>query len=101
MVLGKAPIRSRSARPVGGAPDAARTGRQLNASARRPRPGSGEIESKGQAGSNYCDISLVTSDDGRRVVVMSSIDNLMKGQSGSAMQNLNLMFGRPETEGLL
>ena len=55
---------------------------------------------KGQAGSNYCDISLVTSDDGRRVVVMSSIDNLMKGQSGSAMQNLNLMFGLPQTAGL-
>ena len=31
---------------------------------------------------------------------MSSIDNLMKGQSGSAMQNLNLMFGLPETAGL-
>ncbi len=55
---------------------------------------------KGQAGSNYCDISLVVSDDGRRVVVMSSIDNLMKGQSGSAMQNLNLMFGLDQAAGL-
>jgi N-acetyl-gamma-glutamyl-phosphate reductase len=55
---------------------------------------------KGQAGSNYCDISLVVADDGRRVVVMSSIDNLMKGQSGSAMQNLNLMFGLDQTAGL-
>jgi N-acetyl-gamma-glutamyl-phosphate reductase len=55
---------------------------------------------KGQAGANYCDISLVTSGDGRRAVVMSSVDNLMKGQSGSAMQNLNLMFGLDQTAGL-
>jgi len=55
---------------------------------------------KGPAGSNYCDISLVTSKDERRVVVMSSIDNLLKGQSGVAMQNINLMFGLEETAGL-
>lgn len=48
---------------------------------------------KGTLGSNYCDISIVVSADGRRAVVMSSIDNLMKGQSGTAMQNVNLMFG--------
>ena len=55
---------------------------------------------KGTLGSNYCDVSLALSSDGRRAVVMSSIDNLMKGQSGSAMQNLNLMFGFPQTAGL-
>ena len=55
---------------------------------------------KGTAGSNYCDISLVTSADGRRVVVIASIDNLMKGQSGNALQNLNLMFGRDTADGL-
>jgi N-acetyl-gamma-glutamyl-phosphate reductase len=55
---------------------------------------------KGPLGSNYCDISIVTSSDQRRAVVMSSIDNLMKGQSGVAMQNLNLMFGLEETAGL-
>lgn len=55
---------------------------------------------KGTAGSNYCDISLVTSADGRRVVVISSIDNLMKGQSGNALQNLNLMFGLDPAAGL-
>jgi N-acetyl-gamma-glutamyl-phosphate reductase len=55
---------------------------------------------KGPVGSNYCDISAFVSEDGRRAVVMSSIDNLMKGQSGSAMQNLNIMFGLPETTGL-
>ena len=55
---------------------------------------------KGTLGSNYCDISLVTSADGRRAVVMSSIDNLLKGQSGSAMQNVNLMFGLDPAAGL-
>jgi len=55
---------------------------------------------KNVLGSNYCDVSLFPSADGRRLVVMSSIDNLMKGQSGSAMQNLNLMFGLAETVGL-
>jgi N-acetyl-gamma-glutamyl-phosphate reductase len=55
---------------------------------------------KGPLGSNYCNISAFVSEDGRRAVVISSIDNLMKGQSGSAMQNLNLMFGLPETTAL-
>ena len=39
--------------------------------------------------------------DPERVIVISSIDNLLKGAAGQAVQNLNLMFGRPETEGLL
>ncbi len=39
--------------------------------------------------------------DPERVLVISSIDNLLKGAAGQAVQNLNLMFGRPETEGLL
>ncbi|HXH20512.1 MAG TPA: N-acetyl-gamma-glutamyl-phosphate reductase [Dehalococcoidia bacterium] len=55
---------------------------------------------KGTLGSNYCDISLALSADGKRVVVMSSIDNLLKGQSGSAVQNLNLMFGFDQAAGL-
>ena len=53
---------------------------------------------KGTAGSNYCDVSVFV--EGNRAVVMASVDNLMKGQSGSAMQNLNLMFGSPQTAGL-
>ena len=55
---------------------------------------------KGTLGSNYCDISLVTSADQRRVVVISSVDNLLKGQSGTAMQNVNLMFGLDQRAGL-
>jgi len=50
-------------------------------------------------GSNYCDIRAEC--DGSRVVVVSAIDNLVKGASGQAIQNMNLMCGRPETEGLL
>lgn len=55
---------------------------------------------KGTAGSNYCDISVEVSPDGKRAVVMSSIDNLLKGQSGTAMQNVNLMFGLDARAGL-
>ena len=36
-----------------------------------------------------------------RIIVFSAIDNLWKGAASQAVQNLNLMFGRPETEGLL
>ena len=55
---------------------------------------------KGTVGSNYIDLSVFTAAGDRRAVVMSSIDNLMKGQSGSAMQNLNIMFGLPQNAGL-
>ncbi len=55
---------------------------------------------KGTVGSNYCDISVEVSSDGRRAVVISSIDNLMKGQSGTAMQNVNIMFGINPRTGL-
>ena len=55
---------------------------------------------KGTLGSNYCDVSLFTAGNDSRVVVISSVDNLLKGQSGMAMQNLNLMFGFDQTAGL-
>jgi len=50
-------------------------------------------------GSNFCDIGIACG--GRRVVVVSAIDNLVKGASGQAVQNMNLMFDIPETAGLL
>ncbi|MEA1863855.1 MAG: N-acetyl-gamma-glutamyl-phosphate reductase [Euryarchaeota archaeon] len=50
-------------------------------------------------GSNFCDIGLACR--GNRVVAVSVIDNLVKGASGQAIQNMNLMFGLPETCGLL
>lgn len=52
------------------------------------------------AGSNYCDVGFACDPDGRRVVVLGAIDNLMKGSAGSAVQAMNLMFGFPETLGL-
>jgi N-acetyl-gamma-glutamyl-phosphate reductase len=49
-------------------------------------------------GSNHCDIYATATDD--RICVISAIDNLVKGASGQAIQNLNVMMGWPETEGL-
>ncbi len=50
---------------------------------------------------NFCDIGFQFDPPTRRTVVVSAIDNLGKGAAGQAVQNLNLMFGVPETEGLL
>lgn len=47
---------------------------------------------------NYCDLSVTQ--DGDRVVVVTAIDNLVKGMSGQAVQNANLLFGLHETAGL-
>jgi len=49
-------------------------------------------------GSNFCDIMVES--EGKRVVVVSAIDNLVKGASGQAIQNMNLMCGFKETDGL-
>jgi LysW-gamma-L-alpha-aminoadipyl-6-phosphate/LysW-L-glutamyl-5-phosphate reductase len=57
-------------------------------------------EPKTLTGSNHCDIGFVTDPGRRRLVVISAIDNLMKGASGTAVQCMNLMYGLPETMGL-
>jgi N-acetyl-gamma-glutamyl-phosphate reductase len=49
---------------------------------------------------NYADIGFQLAADGRRAVIVSCLDNLLKGASGQAVQNLNLMLGWPESEGL-
>ncbi len=49
---------------------------------------------------NYCDLGFCLADDGRRLVLVSCVDNLMKGAAGQAVQNMNLMFGWEEREGL-
>jgi N-acetyl-gamma-glutamyl-phosphate reductase len=49
---------------------------------------------------NFCRISLHSDDRTGRVIVFATIDNLWKGTSSQAVQNLNLMFGREEGEGL-
>jgi N-acetyl-gamma-glutamyl-phosphate reductase len=49
---------------------------------------------------NICRIHLAVDGEAGRIVVFAAIDNLWKGASGQAIQNLNLMLGLPETEGL-
>ncbi|GEL08256.1 N-acetyl-gamma-glutamyl-phosphate reductase [Salisediminibacterium halotolerans] len=51
-------------------------------------------------GSNYCDIGIHVDQRTKRVAVFSALDNLMKGASGQAIQNANLMLGLEETCGL-
>jgi N-acetyl-gamma-glutamyl-phosphate reductase len=49
---------------------------------------------------NYCDLGFCLAEDGRRLVLISCIDNLLKGAAGQAVQNMNLMYGWSEDEGL-
>jgi N-acetyl-gamma-glutamyl-phosphate reductase len=51
-------------------------------------------------GSNYCDIGLKVDPRTGRIVITSAIDNLVKGASGQAVQNMNLMCGLSERAGL-
>ncbi|MRR15281.1 MAG: N-acetyl-gamma-glutamyl-phosphate reductase [Deltaproteobacteria bacterium] len=51
-------------------------------------------------GSNYCDIGLVHDPRTRRVIIISAIDNLMKGAAGQAVQNMNLVCSLAEDSGL-
>lgn len=51
-------------------------------------------------GSNYCDIGCFQIDHNGRIVVISAIDNLVKGASGQAVQNMNIMCGFDEKESL-
>ena len=50
---------------------------------------------------NFCDIGFALSPDGERLVIVSCLDNLLKGAAGQAVQNMNLALGFAETEGLL
>jgi len=51
-------------------------------------------------GSNYCDIGFKVDPRTGRIIIMSAIDNIVKGASGQAVQNMNLLCGFPETAGL-
>ncbi|MEZ5477523.1 MAG: N-acetyl-gamma-glutamyl-phosphate reductase [Thiolinea sp.] len=57
-------------------------------------------ETRSVRGANLCRIAVHQPQGGKRVVVLSVIDNLVKGAAGQAVQNMNLMFGLPETTGL-
>lgn len=50
--------------------------------------------------SNYCDISLHKDERTNRIIVVSTIDNMVKGAAGQAIQNMNILFGLDETTGL-
>lgn len=51
-------------------------------------------------GSNYVDVNFKIDPRTNRVIMMGAIDNLVKGAAGQAVQNMNLLFGLPESEGL-
>ena len=57
-------------------------------------------QTKAVLGSNYCDVGLEVDARTRRIIAMAAIDNLGKGAAGAVVQNLNLMFGFNETDGL-
>jgi len=62
-------------------------------------PGS-HPETRSVRGANLCRVAVHQPQGGDTAVVLSVIDNLVKGASGQAVQNMNLMFGLPETLGL-
>lgn len=57
-------------------------------------------ETRSVRGTNLCRLAVQRPQEGGTAVVVSAIDNLVKGASGQAIQNMNLMFGLPETQGL-
>ncbi|MCP5468448.1 MAG: N-acetyl-gamma-glutamyl-phosphate reductase [Deltaproteobacteria bacterium] len=67
----------------------------------RLRPEGNFPETREVRNSNFCDIGFHLDTQNQRLTVVSAIDNLIKGASGQAIQNMNLMFGLEETCGLL
>jgi N-acetyl-gamma-glutamyl-phosphate reductase len=57
-------------------------------------------EIKHVAHTNFCDIGWKIGPDGRQLVMVACIDNLVKGAAGQAIQNFNVAFGFDETAGL-
>ena len=57
-------------------------------------------ETRAVRASNRCDVAVTTLHGGRTLLAASALDNLVKGAAGQAIQNLNLMLGRVESEGL-
>lgn len=63
-------------------------------------PNGSHPDTRNVRGGNVCQIAVHQPQGGRMLVVLSVIDNLVKGASGQALQNMNLMFGFDEAEGL-
>ena len=57
-------------------------------------------ETRSVKGSNFCRIALHQQTDSNQIIILAVIDNLVKGSSGQAIQNMNIMFGFPEKTGL-
>ncbi len=64
-------------------------------------PAGSHPETRSVRGSNVCRISVFRPENGNKVVVLAAEDNLVKGASGQAIQNMNIMFGFSEKAGLL
>jgi len=58
-------------------------------------------ETKWVEGSNFVDVNFVIDERTGRIIMMGALDNLVKGAAGQAVQNMNILFGLPETEGLM
>jgi N-acetyl-gamma-glutamyl-phosphate reductase len=50
--------------------------------------------------SNFCDISIHLDQNGSTLIIATAIDNMVKGAAGQAVQNMNIVMGYEETEGL-
>ena len=57
-------------------------------------------ETKWVEGSNFVDVNVKADPRTNRVIMMGAMDNMVKGAAGQAIQNMNLMFGLKESEGL-
>ena len=64
-------------------------------------PSGSQPDTRSVRASNHCRIAVHRPQGGDMLVVLSVIDNLVKGAAGQAIQNMNLMFGLPETTGLM
>jgi len=64
-------------------------------------PAGAHPETRSVSGANMCRLAVHQPEESRNVVVLSVIDNLMKGAAGQAVQNFNIMFGLEETAGLV
>lgn len=58
-------------------------------------------ETRWVEGSNYVDVNFAIDKRTNRIIMMGAMDNLVKGAAGQAVQNMNLMFGLPEEEGIM
>ena len=59
-----------------------------------------EVRTANVRGTNFCDVGVAVIERTSTVVVTTAIDNTVKGASGQAVQNMNIMFGLEETAGL-